>query len=162
MPDAGEKVRMGDKMRVERPFIDDLAPRDVDQDRVLLHQVQFARADQSLGGGRQRGADDEDIGDAQHLVEEFGRRDPVGRLVARAAAVDCVNFHPKGAHQPRRGDADIAEAEDATDAAAQHPVGAALVEFAALEVGVLDEPRRVGRRCLEISQTRGAPQLQPC
>src|ERR1700724_4049609 len=27
--DAGEKVRMGDKMRVERPLIDDLATRDV-------------------------------------------------------------------------------------------------------------------------------------
>jgi hypothetical protein len=51
--DAGEKVRMGDKMRVERFLIDDLATRDVNQDRVLLHQVQFAGADQSLGGGRQ-------------------------------------------------------------------------------------------------------------
>src|SRR6266850_3111315 len=60
-----------------------------------------------------------------------GRRDPVGRFVARAAAVDRVNFHPEGAHQPRRRDANIAEAEDAADAAAQHPVGAALVEFAA-------------------------------
>src|ERR1700738_4845233 len=49
--DAGEKVRMGDKMRVERPLIDDLATRDVNQDRVLLHQVQFARPDQSLGIG---------------------------------------------------------------------------------------------------------------
>jgi hypothetical protein len=36
-------------------------------------------------------------------------------------------------------DANIAEAEDTADDAAQHPVGAALVEFAALEVGVLDE-----------------------
>src|SRR5207245_2847704 len=78
-------------------------------------------------------------GDAQHLVEEVGPRDPVGRLVARAAAVDRVNSHPEGAHQPRRRDADIAEAEDAADASAQHPVGAALVEFAALKVGVLDE-----------------------
>src|SRR3954467_649690 len=52
-----------------------------------------------------------------------------------APAVDCVNFHPEGAQQPRRRDANIAEAEDAADAAAQHPVGAALVEFAALEVG---------------------------
>src|ERR1700726_633063 len=85
--DAGEKVRMGDKMRVERPLIDDLATRDVNQDRVLLHQAQFAGADQSLGGGRQRGADDEDIGDAQYLVEEVGRPDPVDRFVARAAAV---------------------------------------------------------------------------
>jgi hypothetical protein len=34
--DAGEKVRMGDKMRVERSLIDDLATRDVNQDRVLL------------------------------------------------------------------------------------------------------------------------------
>jgi hypothetical protein len=59
--------------------------------------------------------------------------------VARAAAVDCVNFHPEGAHQPRRRDPDIAEAEDAADAAAQNSVGTALVEFAALEVGVLDE-----------------------
>ena len=81
--DAGEKVRMGDKMRVKRPLIDDLATRDVNQNCVLLHQVQFARADQSLGGGRQRGADDEDIGNAQHLVEEVGRRDPVGRLASR-------------------------------------------------------------------------------
>jgi hypothetical protein len=28
----------------------------------------------------QRGADDEDVGGAQHLVEPGGRRDPVGRL----------------------------------------------------------------------------------
>jgi len=55
-------------------------------------------ADQSLGGSRQRGADDEDIGDPQHVVEEVGRRDPVGRFVARAAAVDSINFHPEGAH----------------------------------------------------------------
>jgi hypothetical protein len=34
----------------------------------------------------------------------------------RAAAVDCVNLHPKGAHQPRRRDPDIAKAEDAADA----------------------------------------------
>jgi len=74
--DAGEKVRMGDKMRVERFLIDDLATRDVNQDRVLLHQPQFAGANQSLGSGRQRGADDQDIGDAQHLVEEVGRRNP--------------------------------------------------------------------------------------
>src|SRR6516162_5713579 len=85
------------------------------------------------------GADDENIGDTQHLVEAVGRSDPVGRFVARAATVDCVNFHPEGAHQPRRRDPDIAEAEDAADAAAQHSVGTALVEFAALEVGVLDE-----------------------
>src|SRR5215831_5240754 len=32
--DAGEKARMGDKMRVERSLIDDLATRDVNQDRV--------------------------------------------------------------------------------------------------------------------------------
>src|SRR5215472_16531873 len=37
--DAGEKVWMGDKMRVERSLIDDLATRDVDQDRVLRHQT---------------------------------------------------------------------------------------------------------------------------
>jgi len=67
--DAGEKVRMGDKMRVERSLIDDLATRDVNQDCVLLHQAQLAGIDHSLGGGRQRGADDQDIGDAQHLVE---------------------------------------------------------------------------------------------
>src|SRR5262249_41216777 len=51
----------------------------------------------------------------------------------------CVNFHSEGAHQPRRRDPDIAKAEDAAYAAAQHPVGTALIEFAALEVGVLDE-----------------------
>ena len=34
---------------------------------------------------------------------------------------------------PRRRDANIAEAEDAADAAARHPVGAALIEFTALE-----------------------------
>jgi hypothetical protein len=58
-----------------------------------------------------------------------------------AVAIQSVgsHFHPEGAHQPRRRDADIAEAEDAADAAAQHPVGTALVEFAAVEVGVLDE-----------------------
>src|SRR5438477_13132657 len=33
---AGEKVRMGDQMRVERSLIDDLATRDVNQDRILL------------------------------------------------------------------------------------------------------------------------------
>ena len=88
-------------MLVERCLIDDVATRDVNQDCVLLHQAQFAGTDQSRGGGRQRGADDEDIGDAEHLVEEVGRRDPIGRFVARAAAVDRVNFHPEGAHQPR-------------------------------------------------------------
>src|SRR6202011_3451399 len=66
--DAGEKVRVGDEMRVERSLIDDLATRDVNQDRVLLHQVQFAGADQSLGGRRPRGADEEDMGEAEHLV----------------------------------------------------------------------------------------------
>ena len=48
-------------------------------------------------------------------------------------------FHPEGAHQPRCRDPDIAEPEDAADAAAQHSVGTALVEFATLEFGVLDE-----------------------
>jgi hypothetical protein len=51
-------------------LIDDLATRDVNQDCVLLHQAEFAGAAQSLGGGRHRGTDDEDIGDAQHLAEE--------------------------------------------------------------------------------------------
>jgi hypothetical protein len=50
-----------------------------------------------------------------------------------------VNFHPEGAHQPRRRDPDIAEAENTADATAQHSVGATLVEFTALKVGVLDE-----------------------
>jgi hypothetical protein len=59
-------------MRVERRLVDDLAARDVNQDRVLLHQVQFAGTDQSLRGGRQCGADDEDIGDAQNLVDAVG------------------------------------------------------------------------------------------
>ena len=136
-----------------------ISPRDVNQDHVLLHQIEFAAADQSLGDSRQRGADDEDIGDAQHLVEEVGRRDPVGRLIARAAPVDCVNFHPEGAHQPRRRDTDIAEAEDAADAAAQHPVGAALVEFAALQVGVLDEQalRRGQRQRDDVLRHRFGP-----
>ena len=40
---------------------------------------------------------------------------------------------------PRRRYPDIAEAEDAADAAAQNSVGAALVELAALKVGVLNE-----------------------
>jgi hypothetical protein len=62
--DAGEKVRMGDKMRVERSLVDDLATRDVNQDRVLLHQAQFAGADQSLGGGRQCGAETDILGAA--------------------------------------------------------------------------------------------------
>jgi len=44
-------------MRVERSLIDYLATRDVNQDHIFLHQAQFAGADQSLGGGRQRGAD---------------------------------------------------------------------------------------------------------
>src|SRR6476469_4579342 len=79
--DAGEKVRMSDKMLVERRLVDDLAARDVKQDRVLFHQVEFAGADQSLGSSRQRGTDDEDIGSTQHLVEAVSRRDPVGRLV---------------------------------------------------------------------------------
>src|SRR5437764_4118882 len=47
--DAGQEVRVGDEMRVERSLIDDLATGDVNQDRVLLHQVQLAGADQSLG-----------------------------------------------------------------------------------------------------------------
>src|SRR5215467_10306901 len=42
--DASEKVGMGDKMRVERSLIYDLTTRDVNQDRVLLHQAQFAGA----------------------------------------------------------------------------------------------------------------------
>src|SRR5262244_1040581 len=71
-------------------------------------------------------------------TRNISSRRSVGAIQS-AAAVDCVNFHPEGAHQPRRCDPDIAEAEDAADAAAQHSVGAALVEFAALEVGVLDE-----------------------
>jgi hypothetical protein len=40
-----------------------------------------------------------------------------------------MNLHAKGAHQPRRRDADIAEAENAAHAA-QHLVGTALVEVA--------------------------------
>ena len=70
----GKKVRMGDQMRVERSLVDDLATRDVNQDCVLLHQAQFAGADQSLGGDRQRGTDDEDIGDAQHFVDDRSSR----------------------------------------------------------------------------------------
>src|SRR5690242_1041519 len=46
---------------VERSLIDDFATRDVNQDRVLLHQAQFAGTDQSLSGGRLCGADNEDI-----------------------------------------------------------------------------------------------------
>jgi hypothetical protein len=70
----------------------------------------------------------------------------------RGPAVDCVNLHPESAHQPRRRDPDIAKAEDAADAAAQHSVGAALVEFAALEVGVLDEQAlcRSQRQCHDV------------
>src|SRR5215469_5271324 len=48
----GKKVRMGDNMRVERSLVDDLATRDVNQDRILLHQAQFASANQSLSGCR--------------------------------------------------------------------------------------------------------------
>src|SRR5690349_12101920 len=88
--DAGEKERMSDKMRVERRLVDDPASRDVNEHRVLLHQVKLAGTDQTLGGSRQRGADDEDVGNAQHLVETVSRRYPIGWLVAPAAAVDCV------------------------------------------------------------------------
>ena len=70
-----------------------------------------------------------------------------------------MNFHPEGAHQPRRRDANIAEAEDAADAAAQHPVGAALVEFAVLELGVLDEQalRRSQRQRDDVLRHRFGP-----
>src|SRR5690349_1709098 len=56
-----------------------------------------------------------------------------------AAQVDRMNLHAKGAHQPRRRDADIAEAENAAHAAAQHLVGTALVEVAPFQIVVLDE-----------------------
>ncbi|HEX3415011.1 MAG TPA: SDR family NAD(P)-dependent oxidoreductase, partial [Stellaceae bacterium] len=54
-----------------------------------------------------------------------------------AAPIDRMNLHAKGAHQPRRRDADIAEAENAAHAAAQHLVRTALVEVAPFQIVVL-------------------------
>src|SRR2546423_15057295 len=44
------------------------------------------------------------------------------------------------AHQPRRRDANNAQTQGAPNAAPQHPAGAAPVEFAVPELGVLDAP----------------------
>jgi hypothetical protein len=58
-----------------------------------------------------------------------------------------MDSHPEGAHQPRRRAADVAKAEDAAAAAAQHLAGAVLVELAAPHLLVLDEqPLRSGKR----------------
>ena len=70
-----------------------------------------------------------------------------------------MNFHPEGAHQPRRRDPDIAEAENTADATAQHSVGTALIEFAVLEIGVLDEQalRRSQRQRDDVLRHRFGP-----
>ncbi len=135
--DPGGKPRVGFEMRIERRLVDDLAARDIDEDRIVFHQRQLGCPDQSFGGLGQCGADHENVGGAQQFVEPFGRGDPIGRLVAGAAPVDRVDLHAKGAHQPRRRNADRAKAEDAANPAPQHAVRVALVKLAAFQFGVL-------------------------
>jgi len=118
-----------------RSLVDDLATRDVNKIAFSFIRFQFAGADQSLGGGRQRALITRTSATAQHLIEEIVVAIQSVGSSARAAPIDCVNFHPEGAHQPRRRDPDIAEAENTADATAQHSVGAMLVESPLLKVG---------------------------
>ena len=57
-----------------------------------------------------------------------------------------MNLHPDGPHEPRRGDPNPPEPEDATDPAGQHAVGRKLIERPRGQLAVLNKEPLGGRQ----------------
>ena len=69
----------------ERRLVDQAAPADVHQHRIILHQRQLALPDQADGLGRVRRGHDDDVGERELVGEAVRRHD---RRDARRAPVD--------------------------------------------------------------------------
>ena len=76
---------------MERRLIDDLAARDVDQDRVVLGPGDLARADEAHGQAGQRHRNYDDVGPSQHRLEIPCRADEVNRTGETDAPVDFID-----------------------------------------------------------------------
>ena len=123
----------------KRRLVDDVAARDVDEDRGRLEQGEPAGVDQVVGLGRVRRREDEDVGLGEQLVELPGRLDAVDAELGCRPPLErphradhaCV----ERGREPSDLAADLAEADDADDLAAHFLVGVALPAVLALLAG---------------------------
>src|SRR5258708_15551019 len=134
--DPGTKPWVRPQVLVQRFLIDNGSPGHVHQDRVWLHEGEFAYADQATGGQGERQADDEDIGSGQHMVQVGERGHELGRLAGQAGAAHGMDARAERLHQPSRRDADSAEAEYGADRVVQDLRRRPLVEPAGGHGGV--------------------------
>ena len=111
----------------QRLLVDDRPARRVDEIGRRLHQRDALGIDEVARLGRQRAADRDDVGAAEHILEldqldaELGRH----RLVGEGIMGD--ELHVEGLGQPEQLGADIADAdraERAADEADAHMLGA--------------------------------------
>src|SRR5215472_6950279 len=140
---------------IKRVLVDDLAARDVDEERAGLHQRQPPRVEQICRFRPQRGADRDRVAARQHLVERGERVDALDLGIRRTRAAvggDNAAAERRGAARYLAPDAAIADDAERRAAhlamrdAALHPARrprAALAELAGnLEEAVMQRQHR--------------------
>src|SRR5438132_228218 len=93
--------------------IDDLAPRDIDQDRVALHAAEEVAREEVVGRLRERQRDDHDVGGAEQVVEAVRLPQRHPGLGRDAVDVDREHLHAEAEGTPGDGAAGAAQADDA-------------------------------------------------
>ena len=126
--EAREEPLIFDQVAIESILVDDLAARDIDQDRVVLHPAELARADQPRCGAGQRHRDDDDISTAKHIFQCRHGADERHLVVGLTAAVDGVNLGSQRPEQSGRSAPSAAETEDRASGSLERLVVDELVE----------------------------------
>ena len=103
----------------ERVDVDQRAPCGVHENRIRLHEGEFARADQALRGGSERAVQRDDVGAGQQFVEVDA---PGFAFTARAVCHQCGHAE-RALAGLRDGAAEHAPADDAQRPARQQPDG---------------------------------------
>ena len=98
-----------------RHIVDQLAARDVHEQRASFDPIQLATADDLLGVGRVRQREDDDVALREELVELVGRQHFVDAVDRRAggAPANRRDAHAEGSRQPGDRGSDRSEADDA-------------------------------------------------
>ena len=113
---------------------DDLASRDVHEDRVGLHSLEERRVDEAPRLPREGQREDDEIRSGEQAAYRIRRRDLVGRGIVRRRPGRPDRVHPEGLGEARDLPPDAPQAEDQDRGTGEGLVDHALVEGSAADL----------------------------
>src|SRR5215813_13159581 len=89
--DARNEAAMVAQMKIQRFLLDQLAARQVDEYRIVLHQLELPPTDYSKCFASQRCRQENHIGGSQHRIQTVRLADPVDWNRRLTSPIDSVN-----------------------------------------------------------------------